>query len=191
MHRFAWSSERIAHELVCKFDQFTRRREDHLCKLMWAVASDPNFDGIGCGTKGERHPVAAQNDANVRITPGNFPRICHRFGLSCSEKESAEIFQRHSLPADGSVNMWMLAKQMRAMSEGKDTGQMMRECENAIFGTPAPRPVTPKKERDPYKWAKLPQASWAEHSQKGGSSYVGLRASGLASPRANESTALW
>ena len=189
--KFAWSSERIAHELVCKFDQFTRRREDHLNKLMWAVASDPNFDGIGCGTKGERHPVAAKNDANIRVTPANFPRICHRFGLSCSEKESAEIFQRHNLPADGSVNMYTLAKQMRSLSEGKDTGQMMRECENAIFGSPAPRPVTPKVERDPYRWAKLPQASWEEHLQKGGSSHVGLKAAGSATPRGSESTALW
>ena len=189
--KFAWSSERIAHELVCKFDHFTRRREDHLNKLMWAVASDPNFDGIGCGTKGGRHPVPAKNDANVRVTPGNFPRICHRFGLSCSEKEAAEIFHRHNLPADGSVNMYTLAKQMRALSEGKDTGQMLRECENAIFGTPAPRPVTPKVERDPYRLAKLPQTSWDEHSRKGGASHVGPKAAGLASPRGSESTALW
>ena len=45
--------------------------------------------------------------------------------------------------------------------------------------------------RDPYRWAKLPQASWEEHSQKGGSSYVGLKAAGSASPRGSESTALW
>ena len=189
--KFAWSSERIAHELVCKFDQFTARRQDHLNKLMWAVASDPNFDGIGCGTKGERHPVAAKNDANIRVTPANFPRICHRFGLACTEKESAEIFQRHNLPADGSVNMYTLAKQMRSLSEGKDTGQMMRECENAIFGTPGERPVTPKVVRDPYRYAKLPKASWEEHSQTGTSSYVGLKAAGSASPRGSESTALW
>ena len=87
--------------------------------------------------------------------------------------------------------MYTLAKQMRALSEGKDTGQMLRECENAIFGTPAPRPVTPKVERDPYRLAKLPQTSWDEHSRKGGASHVGPKAAGLASPRGSESTALW
>ena len=42
--RFAWNSERIAHELVCKFDQFTRRREDHMRKLLWTFGSDPHFE---------------------------------------------------------------------------------------------------------------------------------------------------
>ena len=37
--KFAWNSERIAHELVCKFDQFTRRREDHMRKLLWTVSA--------------------------------------------------------------------------------------------------------------------------------------------------------
>ena len=69
--RFAWNSERIAHELVCKFDQFTRRREDHMRKLLWTFGSDPCFE--------------SSNKNAIHVSPNNFNRVCDRFGLVCDE----------------------------------------------------------------------------------------------------------
>ena len=42
--KFAWNADRIAHELVCKFDQFTYKQEDHIRKLLWTVGTDPSFE---------------------------------------------------------------------------------------------------------------------------------------------------
>ena len=171
--KFAWSSERIAHELVCKFDQFTRRREDHMQKLLWACAADPNFE-------------VTRNATNCRITPGNFPRICNRFGLICDEQKSAEIFKHHNIPTDGSCDMYQLSKNL--LDTRKDTAQMMRESQNAIFGKPSPRPVTPRRNTDPYKLAKLPEVTWTEFSEAKDKPLLPPRARALAR---RESTNLW
>ena len=85
--KFAWESGRIAHELVCKFDQFTRRREDHMRKLLWTFGSDPCFESA--------------NKNAIHVSPSNFNRVCDRFGLVCDEGQAKEIFASHNLPSDG------------------------------------------------------------------------------------------
>ena len=35
------NSDHIASELVSKFDQFTRRKEDHMRKLLWTFGIRP------------------------------------------------------------------------------------------------------------------------------------------------------
>jgi len=43
--KFAWGPERIGHELVIKFDQLSRRSDDHTRKLLRAIGTDPYFQG--------------------------------------------------------------------------------------------------------------------------------------------------
>lgn len=150
--KFAWSSERIAHELVCKFDQFTRRREDHMRKLMWTVGTDPQFEAAVQG-----------KSTNCCVTPENFGRICSRFGLICNDQDSSEIFERHNLPTDGTCTMYTLAKNF--LDTPHDTAQLCRDSQKAIFGTPPKRPVTPRRKVDNWRLARLPQTSWDEHKQ--------------------------
>ena len=182
--KFAWSSERIAHELVCKFDQFTRRREDHMRKLMWTVGTDPEFEAAVQGTS-----------SNCCVTPENFGRICSRFGLICNNQISSEIFERHDLPTDGTCNIYTLAKNF--LDTPHDTAQLSRDSQKAIFGTPPKRPVTPRRKVDAWRLARLPQSSWDEHSQASrgalppiGASPAGMPAAGRANPTRGP-TALW
>ena len=126
--KFAWGSERIAHELVCKFDQFTRRQEVRGAQIAargpLATPARPHT----AAAHASRPPAllssqdhmrkllwtfgtdpyfenAGEGDGHRRsgitVTPANFDRVCDRFGLVCSLEHANEIFERHNLPKDG------------------------------------------------------------------------------------------
>ena len=147
--KFAWNADRIAHELVVKFDRFTRCEEDKMRKLVWTFGTDPNFENPD--------PAAS----NVIVTPENFPKVCDRFGLVCSQHHAREIFQRHDMPMEG-CNMYTMA---RNFLDGKvETAQLMRDHSRRMLGDERPPvPKTPIPRRDPYKLARLPGATWAAH----------------------------
>ena len=48
---------------MSKFDQFTRRKEDSLRKLLWTFGTDPEFEG----PKGSK--------TNITVNPSNFPKV--------------------------------------------------------------------------------------------------------------------
>ena len=71
---FAWGSDRIAHELAHKLDQFTRRPEDGVRKLLWTVGTD--------------HSYESKSRNSVSVTPKNLTGLCNRFGLACNEGQA-------------------------------------------------------------------------------------------------------
>ena len=71
---FAWGSDRIAHELATKLDQFVRRPEDAVRKLLSAVGTEHRFESKG------RHAIA--------VTPKNLSGLCNRFGLACNDGQA-------------------------------------------------------------------------------------------------------
>jgi len=139
--KFAWNSDRITHELVCKFDQFTRRREDHMRKLLWTFGSDPAFEN-------------ADSSSAIRVSPKNFNRVCDRFGLVCTEQQAQEIFTSHGLPKDG-CNMYTLAKTFLNTNDANPGAHKGR------------RRLAPVEQRartaDPFKLARLPDNAWRSH----------------------------
>ena len=148
--KFAWNSDRIAHELVQKMEQVTRRRTDHMRKLLWTVGTDPYFSG----------PV----ENAMHITPDNFDRICDRFGLVCSKDHAKEIFQKHGLPESG-ANVYEVTKKF--IDSPQDTATMVRKHQQAVLGvnprgTPRSQPQTGTP-RDAYKFARLPETAWDNH----------------------------
>jgi len=147
---FAWDSERIAHELVCKFDQFTRRREDHMRKLLWTFGSDPSFESGG------------SNKNAIHVSPNNFHRVCDRFGLVCDQQQAHEIFASHNLPAEG-CNMYTLAKNFLDTEEG-----LTRQRGGGHRSLAAMRNIEPGPPlKDPFKHAKLPDNAWRDHRATG------------------------
>jgi len=144
---FAWDSGRIAHELVCKFDQFTRRREDHMRKLLWTFGSDPCFE-------------SANNRNSIHVSPSNFNRVCDRFGLVCNEGQAREIFNSYQLPSEG-CNLYTLAKKFidtneSTMAKPGRLGHMPRPPSE-------PRPSAP----DPFKLARMCDNAWRDHRVTG------------------------
>ena len=144
--KFAWNSERIAHELVCKFDQFTRRREDHMRKLLRTLGTDPMLE--------QKREGGGQGTA-LHVSPANFHRVCDRFGLNCDEHQAHEIFKSHNLPKEG-CNLYTLAKNFLDTSSGELTRQT-RRTPGAL--SPEPRQA-PTDRKDIYKLARLPDNAW-------------------------------
>ena len=154
---FRWGSDRIAHELVSKFEQFTRRREDSMRKLLWTFGTDPEFE--------VREPANAPKPKNsIAVTPANFPRLCNRFGLECDSRQAAEIFERHKLPSQGCGIAHLSSK---LFDSPVDTAQLVRDQSRRPFATETartlPRPRTPIVRKDPFRVAKLPGLTWSEH----------------------------
>ena len=142
--RFAWNSDRIAHELVCKFDQFTRRREDHMRKLLWTFGSDPAFE--------------SENKMAIRVAPNNFNRVCDRFGIVCNETQAQEIFKSHSLPPDG-CNLYNLAKNFLDTNDGALSARKKGVSVAAAADESA-------RLEDPFKLARIPDRAWRNHHQQ-------------------------
>ena len=71
---FAWGSDRIAHELATKLDQFTRRPEDAVRKLLWAVGTEHRFE--------------SKSRNSIAVTPKNLTGLCNRFGLACNDGQA-------------------------------------------------------------------------------------------------------
>lgn len=71
---FAWGSDRIAHELATKLDQFTRRPEDAVRKLLWTVGTEHRFEG--------------KSRNSIAVTPKNLTGLCNRFGLACNDGQA-------------------------------------------------------------------------------------------------------
>ena len=152
--RFAWNSERIAHELVCKFDQFTRRREDHMRKLLWTFGSDPQFE--------------SENKNAVHVKPSNFNRVCDRFGLVCDQGQAHEIFRSHNLPEEG-CNLYTLAKTFLD-TEGSGLTRQSRKTPGALVAPEHPGRLAkaqppPADRPDPFKLARLPDSAWRDHQR--------------------------
>ena len=141
--KFAWGAERIAHELVCKFDQFTRRREDHMRKLLWTFGTDPYFESA--------------NKNAILVSPQNFNRVCDRFGLLCTEEEASKIFKNHGLPQDG-CNMYTLAKNFL---DTPDDTIVRKKAGGPTKARPPPGPRV-----DPFKLARLPDSAWKEYASR-------------------------
>ena len=135
------NSDHIASELVSKFDQFTRRKEDHMRKLLWTFGSDPSFE-------------ARKNPNAKEITPQNFHRVCDRFGLECDESTAHEIFAKHNLPSGG-CNLYEMSK---GLSNAKD---YKPRHESLIM--PTPKPASPP---DTYKLAKLTDNAWKAYGAR-------------------------
>ena len=79
---FAWGSDRIAHELATKLDQFVRRPEDAVRKLLSAVGTEHRFEGKS------RNAIA--------VTPKNLSGLCNRFGLACNDGQARRRCFRHT-----------------------------------------------------------------------------------------------
>lgn len=150
--KFSWDSERIAFELINKFDMFTRRREDHLRKILVSIGNDPAFEST--------------NKNAISITPKNFNRVCDRFGIVCNERQAREIFQKHNMPMQG-CNLYTVG---RAFIEGNAGG---------LEGGPAKKQVRLQPEvkaarmehtvqqasrrGDPFATARLMESAWKVH----------------------------
>ena len=145
-NKFSMNSAQIAHALVSKFDQFTRRREDHMRTLLWTFGSDPAFES-------EVTPNA------IRMTPQNFKQICHRFSLPCTEEQAKEIFVRHQMPLEG-CNMYTLAKRF---NDSSNDGLARRQ--GSRFGAKSKQEESPL--GDPFKLARISDAAWRQHSTAG------------------------
>ncbi|KAL1521616.1 hypothetical protein AB1Y20_021275 [Prymnesium parvum] len=169
--KFAWAPDRIAHELVCKLDQFTHRREDHMRKLLWTIGTDPLFDPAATGDSSNRN--------SILITPQNFGRICSRFGLVCSEKDANTIFEHHRLPKEG-CNMYTLTSKF--LESSTETAALVRKSHKTVliptserkheerlrhcdpFKPPrAHEPIPDIPRRDPFKLARMPDKAWSEY----------------------------
>ena len=93
------------------------------------------------------------------VSPGNFHRVCDRFGLVCNEEQAREIFIDHGLPTSG-CNLYTMAKSF-----------------SDATSTPKPQPrsrrgLIPLRERtspitDPFKLARLPDSAWRAHGSGG------------------------
>jgi len=145
---FAWGSDRIAHELAHKLDQFTRRPEDGVRKLLWTVGTD--------------HGYESKSRNSISVTPKNLTGLCNRFGLACNDGQAQQIFERHRLPRDG-CNVHMLSTHL--LNPHVDTAQLARAEGRRALGNPyasstrfsfAQGPRTPRMSKDPFKMAKLP-----------------------------------
>ena len=86
---FAWGSDRIAHELATKLDQFVRRPEDAVRKLLSAVGTEHRFESKG------RNAIA--------VTPKNLSGLCNRFGLACNDGQARRRCARAPLTAHTSA----------------------------------------------------------------------------------------
>ena len=53
-------------------------REDSLRKLLWTFGTDQEFE------RPAHSPVPPNS---IAVTPHNFPRLCHRFGLHCDGQQ--------------------------------------------------------------------------------------------------------
>ena len=71
---FAWGSDRIAHELATKLDQFVRRPEDAVRKLLSAVGTEHRFE--------------SKSRNSIAVTPKNLTGLCNRFGLACNDGQA-------------------------------------------------------------------------------------------------------
>ena len=83
---FAWGSDRIAHELAHKLDQFTRRPEDGVRKLLWTVGTD--------------HGYESKSRNSISVTPKNLTGLCNRFGLACNDGQAhrRRLLHAHTPP---------------------------------------------------------------------------------------------
>ena len=79
---FAWGSDRIAHELAHKLDQFTRRPEDGVRKLLWTVGTD--------------HGYESKSRNSISVTPKNLTGLCNRFGLACNDGQARRCCFLHA-----------------------------------------------------------------------------------------------
>ena len=156
-NQFAWSSERIAHELVCKFDKHTRRREDHIGQLLWTFGSDPAFESA--------------NKNAIHISPKNFHRVCDRFGLVCNEAQAQEIFRAHNMPVQG-CNLYTLGKKLLDVPGGGQGGLVRKQSRlSAAVLAPvhaarqhALQAQQPGAPADPWQLARLSETAWKAHT---------------------------
>ena len=79
---FVWGSDRIAHELATKLDQFVRRPEDAVRKLLWAVGTEHRFE--------------SKSRNSIAVTPKNLTGLCNRFGLACNDGQARRRCFRHT-----------------------------------------------------------------------------------------------
>ena len=86
---FAWGSDRIAHELATKLDQFVRRPEDAVRKLLSAVGTEHRFE--------------SKSRNSIAVTPKNLTGLCNRFGLACNDGQARRRCARAPLPAHTSA----------------------------------------------------------------------------------------
>jgi len=144
--KFAWSPDRIAHELICKMDQFTHRREDHMRKLLWTFGTDPYFES------------GARGGNAIECTPKNFGRMCSRFGLVCKEDEAEEIFAKHKLPKEG-CNMYTLATKF--LDSQTDTAALVRQTHKSVLIRSGQQQ---QRTHDPFKLARMPGDAWKAYT---------------------------
>jgi len=150
--KFGWDSERIAGELIGKFQLFTRRNEDQVRKLLVAIGNDPTFESV--------------NKNAIRISPKNFNRICDRFGLVCTEQQAREIFTSHKMPVEG-CNLYTVAK---AFIDGHEAvpGNVRRQprLKPEVKAERVQHTVTQAVRRgDPFANARLPEMLWQTHQR--------------------------
>lgn len=131
------------------------------------MGTDPNFTG------------SSQRNA-ISVTPGNFPRVCDRFGIMCSTDAAEQIFDGHGVPKDG-CSVYKLSKSF--IDSKVDIPTIVRQQTRLMHGdsarpTAATRPKTPVRVHDPYKYAHLPSAAWSEHAASRASSAGGDGVSG-------------
>ena len=86
---FAWGSDRIAHELATKLDQFVRRPEDAVRKLLSAVGTEHRFE--------------SKSRNSIAVTPKNLTGLCNRFGLACNDGQARRRCARAPLTAHTSA----------------------------------------------------------------------------------------
>jgi len=152
--KFAWDSERIAHELVCKFDTHTRRREDHIGQLLWTFGSDPAFESA--------------NKNAIHISPKNFHRVCDRFGLVCNEAQAQDIFRARNMPMQG-CNLYTLGKKLLNVQDEGLARKQSRLSAAVLAPVQAARQhllqaQQPGASADPWQLARLSETAWKAHT---------------------------
>lgn len=148
-------AQMISHDLACKFDEFTRTREDHMRKLVWTFGTDAHFQSA--------------SNKQVMVTPSNLGRVCDRFGVSCTVEEAKEVFKQNNISSKG-VNVYNLArrfhdspfdtsnleyKQHKGQSEARATANKLKDRMSHV----------PMSRTDPFKHARLPDLAWKAHAE--------------------------
>ena len=144
-----WDSERIAHVLTCKLDEFTKEGKTHTQRLVRAVGEAVDADPFERGHRNE-----------VRMSPATFNRVCNRFNLSCDEAQAREIFQSCNLPEP--CNIYTLTKNLT-----KHHSSRRAQPRGLIPVASAPSlGLARASQPDPYKLARLTDNAWREHRQQ-------------------------
>ena len=136
------------NELVVKLDRYTRRREDHMRKIMCGIGCDPEFESPDPRNKA------------ITVSPKNFNRVCDRFGVVCNEQQATEIFRAHKMDPVRGCNLYTLAKNFLHTQD--DTLARKQQRLNPAYVARA-RAFASAPRDDAFRLARLPDLAWKDH----------------------------